>query len=835
MKRLCHILQSLVFISIFWIIPTSGKAQEEIYGTWEYVEGSNTGYQMVEWNGQPVIGPYTQVIKPTNPFPAKIRIAKDSLVCTNYSIGWDEINSTQIYSNIPKREDAFGPSVIKKAGFHHKMIIYPSQVDIEGHYTSHARLLYSCDDWFPNQSPANLSFFDPTTGILMSFAVSDGENDAYYFRYTKVGAKPVRVPAMQLSGSKRDISPDGKSTLTVTATLYDYTPGDKQSSAPIAGKSIKFAIQPKQGVVAGKFSSPSAVTDQNGQAIVVFTAPTADELSGVNPAIQSITIKANSSDYNLEEEIYVDFASQKGKVWVEPGNGFLPDHSLIPPDKRFPVTIHVDFEDENLRPLANEEVTCIIRSDEKPLGKLRSDDGTEGTTIKVHTDQQGSAVITYYYASAGIPAVAVMETVEFRSKHMINPLKAYISVGMKIVINQAESAYEGKGEVSAYEEIPLRIEVMDAWHPEVDLMPFMSYWGLGGKSGETSLEIKLEVKKQGVVPDYLLDALKVVPIIEDPYEELVTVQTSADKKSKNKLWVPASSLKPTGYPRIKPAYTGLNNYEIKVSLVDEKGKEIFLDEHPRQNGFLSIPTGLPADAFSIYMMTNPFGPHTEEARLARLLLGTVTFGKFGGLGAIVSLADAAYAINTGNAKALNDVFLAEIQNKVVDNGGNIAGLGGQVFKLYNKLSIAEQYLTYMSSLAANTGQSAYEKQLLSGIAAQMKSDGKQMVILWGDGNRKLLEDHSAQDRDGDDEVSIGNKKIVKISISGLDPKSKEAVRKIKKAVGATVAEIKTKPGTFYHDEKMGTISLSRNGFTLYLIPTGMKVVAQNETKIQYYP
>lgn len=834
MKRFYNALQALSVILFFWITPTSLFAQDDIYGIWEHVDGSSISYQQVDWNGNPVMGPYTTVIKQPNPKITRIRIVKDSIVCTNYSIGWDDDKSKRIYSNVPKLEDAFEKMVIKKAGFHHNMIIYPCQVDIEGHYTSNARLIYDCDDWFPNQSPGNLSFFDPTTGILMSFAISEGESDAYYSRYTKVGAKPIKVPAMQLAGSKRDINPDGKATLTLTATLYDYTPGDKQSSAPISGKTIQFSIQPKQGVVAGKLSVLSAVTDQNGQAMIVFTAPTAEELSNVVPAIQAITIKAKSSEYNLEEEIYVDFTSEKGKVWVEPGNGILPDHSLIPPDKRFPVTIHIDFEDDNLHPLVNEEVTCTIRSDNKPLGRLLSDNGTEGTTIKIKTDQQGSAVVIYYYASTEIPTSAILETIEFRSKQMINPLKAYISIGMKIVINKAESAYEGKGEVNAYEEIPLRIEVMDAWHQDVDLMPILTYWGLGGKSGETSLKIKLEIKKQGVVPDYLLDALKEMPIPEDPYEELVTVQTSADKKSKNKVWVPASSLKPSGYPRIKPAYTGLNNYEVKVSLVDEKGKVIFPDEHPRQTGFLSIPTGLPADAFSIYMMTNPFGPHTEEARLARLLLGTVTFGKFGGLGAIVSLADAAYAINTGNAKALNDVFLSEIQNKVIDNGGNIAGLGGQVFKLYNKLSIAEQYLSYMSSFAANNGQSAYEKQLLNGLAAQMKMDGKQMIILWGDGSQKLLEDNSAE-KEGEDGISIGNKKLVKISISGLDPKSKEALKKVKKAVKSAGSEIKTKNGTFYNDEKRGTISLCRNGFTLYLIPTGMKVVAQNEVRIQYYP
>ena len=642
--------------------------------------------------------------------------------------------------------------------------------------------------------------------------------------------KEKRVYAIKAESEKKEIKPDGITQIAVSAQLYSYISGDKTSSRPIEGKSLNFEIVSTENIKPGKLSSSTGKTDYDGKVTFTYTAPSAQTLEEMSPSNRTGTsIRILSEEFNIEDQVYFTFMTDNGKIWVEPGTGILPDTGYIPADKRYPAYISANFYDENMEPLANSEVLFSIKG-ENPAGMLRVADGREGRELKVRTDANGVAGVQYYYAASAPPKSRLTETIEAKTANMTTPFKAYVSTGLNLVIDNAKSGFETSTEINAGEEVPLKITVRDEWNPELDLSGILNYWGMGGNTGNNRLFIKLEIEKQGFVPKYLLDLTGETNFPESPYLELLYPKSAGGIK--NLLYISEYSSKKAGFPSVKPLFSGINNYEVRVSLADEKGNKVFESPNPRRYAFLSIPTNVPADAFSVWFASNPLGPNTETARFARMLLSTVSLGDYGGFGSILSLADAAFAINSGDSEALTGIFLSEIKGQVFGDISNKEGLTGELFGLYNNISIAEQYTSFGLTTYSDIGLVAQtESKVLSEIARAGLKSGLKLVVLKGDGQQKLFIDTKPEQ---ESKFSKTLKDNIKIDITGIDKKASEIIGKLGIKLKNSSTEVPVAEERFFNDPKLKTYSLKKGKVSVYFIPANAEAISENAVEMKIY-
>ncbi|NQU35910.1 MAG: Ig-like domain-containing protein, partial [Bacteroidetes bacterium] len=435
----------------------------------------------------------------------------------------------------------------------------------------------------------------------------------YGMKYNK---KRMTRNAITASTYPREVKTDGKSTTEITAILFEYTPGTDIPSTPISGKTVQFSINEQYGIVPGTLNTESAVTDINGQVKVIYTAPMGDSLQKTDKKIVSTAVNVFCDELNVEELAYISFASDKGEVRVSPPyKGIVSNQGIVPPDSRFPALITVSLEDDHLEPMPNTEVSVIIKGD-KPLGKIRSENGEEGISLNLISDSKGDLEFQYFYAVDTPPDKPVTEIIEIKTPEMAIPIRAYVTIGLNIVFELVENAYEGKGELNAEEKIPIKIKIKDAWNPEIDLTSIINYWSIGKKTGDNSLNVKLDIENISTVPQYLMEQIKLQNYPEPAFSENMAIKSFKDKKIYNILMLKESSLKDyMGYPKINPTVVGNHYYEASITLVDDQGQEVFQTKHPAHKALFNVETGMAADAMQIFFISNPFATETKDAKL----------------------------------------------------------------------------------------------------------------------------------------------------------------------------------------------------------------------------
>ncbi len=458
--------------------------------------------------------------------------------------------------------------------------------------------------------------------------------------------------AIKIYATPKSVKPDGESTVEITAILYEYTDGKPAERLP--GKAINFVLDEFSEFKAGKLSATTAVTDADGQARVIFTAPTGERLQEAPSLKLSSTVNAVCEEYNVEDKAYISYILDDGKVLVEPTPAVISSEGIVPPDKRFPARIRAYFEDENLNSLTNTKVRFWIDA-VSPVGMLRGPGGIEGTELELITDEQGFAEVQYYYAAEKQAISPITESIKITSEQMAMPLEAKITVGMNIIFDLVENAYEGKGELNAGEKIPIRVKIKLAEYPNLDLSAFLNYWASNEETGDKLL-VKLEIDKISTVPTYLVQRLSLEDPPEPGFSENMTVRSFKDKGELNYLWVPYSSLEGyIGYPKISPQTIGTHYYEAHLTLTDQNGKAIFEADHPARTAFFNIETGMSTDLGQIFFLSNPFRQDTKESQLCGAALGVM------GMGTFMSVNDALHMINTGDVDGLFSILFSEVK------------------------------------------------------------------------------------------------------------------------------------------------------------------------------
>ncbi len=676
-------------------------------------------------------------------------------------------------------------------------------------------------------------FFDPSTGYLVSWGFDPGERQGAsigYVRYKNPNSTASHETektdyAVKAAASPKEVKPDGQSTVEITATLYSSASGDNQVTKPISGKTVSFSITENYGITPGSLSAKSAITDANGQAKVVYTAPTAESLRNSGHFINSTAVLVSCPELKKEDLAYIGFISERGKVEVEPSMGISSSKGIVPPDKRFPALITATLQDENLQPLKFSKTIFSITG-ANPLGMLRGPNGKIGKKIEVFTDQSGSVEVAYFYASDSPPSKPLTEIVEVIAENMVTPIKAEISIGLNIIFDLVENGYEGKGIINAGEEVPIRVKIKDAWNPELRLNEIINYWGLGGTSGDTPLAIRLEIKNLSSAPDYLLDYYKLEKYPEAPFAEIMQIRSFKDKGELNHLRMPEYALKDKGgYAKIRPMAPGNHYYEARVTLTDRLGKEVFASTHPARKAHFNIKNGLPADATQIYFLTNPLNTETRESKIFATALDLM------GIGALLSVTDAMYKINSGDSEGLFAMLFSEIKGVIFDKIKSGSAYNELAIDLYTGMSLAEK--VDFEIMKDKTGPIAgMEKAIFEKLYNTFNWESGQLVILRGDGNQKLFEDpNTSADEKKDMSIGKGN---FKISISGLGKKATDAIDKIGQAKSSVNVEIPAKELSFMRDEKRKTTSLKKGNVSIFVIPRDMKVRYENASEIKIY-
>jgi len=363
-----------------------------------------------------------------------------------------------------------------------------------------------------------------------------------------------------------------------------------------------------------------------------------------------------------------------------------------------------------------------------------------------------------------------------------------VSTGLNLIFESLENAYEGKGIINAGEQIPLRVKIKDAWHPTLRLEEILSFWGTGGTAGEEMLFAKLEVEPISSVPVYLLDQLKLQQYPGQGFSDNMRIRTFKDKGQVNMLWMPAYGLHDyQGYPRIRPMTAGTHYYTATLSLVDGKGQEVFRSRHPARQAHFNLQTGLAADAFQIFFISNPFAPHSPEARL---LLTTLDFM---GFGTVMSVVNALDAINRGATDELYGLLFSEIKGAMLDKVKEGSAYKELFVDLYTGMALAEKVgLEIMNDQAGPLA--SMDAAILARLKETFSMGHRQLLVLYGDGQQRLF-----MVEDG------------------------EAGR-----------EIAVQEGGYVEGQGGEIISLKNGSVSIYLIPEGMEVDAAGSGIIKRY-
>jgi hypothetical protein len=691
---------------------------------------------------------------------------------------------------------------------------------------------------------------------------------------------------------------DGLSVTPLTATLYRYDAADPESIEALSGVSLTFDIQSFKGFKAGSLSSALQSTNNEGVATVIYKVPDAGELkSAPEEARYSATVKVSNSEYDVEELLYVTFKADKGRVEAFPSNGFLSEECIVPPDNRYPALIKFRVEGENLDAVEGEEVTFSIEGGGK-YGILRSDKGERGSSVTVTTDEQGYAQVQYFYegdkstsgnlrsdvgkgsesmiaggfergfgrgfgsdsekefgsdsgkefgsGSGGDSGNYLKERILIETSNSAIPFTADVYIGLNLVFDSAVSAYEGKGVVNAGERIPLKIMVKDAASDLTEISEVVNYWGGGGVEGEHPLRVRLEIERLGSVPDYLMDNLRAERYPrENSFAVNMQVRSFSEAGVSNMLWMPELSVYDyKGYPSVQPQISGKNYYELRLILTDGTGNPIYSADHPASRAYITIETGLSANALDIFINENPFGPHSPEARLLRNVLNYKC-------GSVLSITDALDAINRGDTEGLFRILFSEVKSFLLEQAGSLGDKSAEIIGKYSTIAYAEQFYTDMArepdGPLAQIDNIVYEqlKQQLGGGV----SFGK-IVILEGDGRQELFvtkeaENSAKSSSEGSAESSKkkGNsekKSVFGIKITGIDKKTEESLKKTAEALKEAANLFKgskivpAAEGKFVLDEDLGTTSYKKGGVTVYLIPVGMEYKAENHSSVRVY-
>lgn len=606
----------------------------------------------------------------------------------------------------------------------------PSLPEGDPHATRFARLGFDLAE--------TILFFDPDVPWdELDDVVEAQELNGLAFYRLDVNAAPSRLR----------VSANESARITIHATEQPADASEAPHGFP--GADVRVRVVEHEGFVAGHVTPAETATGPDGKVEVTYHPPAAEDLP---EGFDRVELRVTSELLTTEETVYLDFVSDAGRIFVEPHyGGAVSARAVIPADERFPATIEVRIEDDAMQGRAGVPVTLEIEGD-APVGTLRPIGGESGvTSVELVTDADGVARAHYAYTGRKVLEAPITERLVARSPEMKRPLHAEVSIGLDLRIANLEHRLRRGDAVSAGDEVPLRVTIADAFHPEAkQLGRVLNHWGSGGERGDTSLAVRLDISPAGSAPRYLYEKLALASYDNPSFARVMSLRHVPGGNTA--LWMPSDAWA-AGWPRVKVLFSGANSFVARASLVTGTIAALGLEspeveEKWRTNNraVFTVPTDLPANEFVLFSLQDPFGPHTKEARVFREVL------KLMGGGAILEVSRVATMVGEGNVEEVGKALVTALAGKHV-----AAAAAGKLDLPDGGVEFLARYIALDEVMGRAQSVIEIEKELLDdpdatramlrslldgvgrGAVALPELEGKKLVTLFGKGEQVLLD------------------------------------------------------------------------------------------------
>jgi hypothetical protein len=283
--------------------------------------------------------------------------------------------------------------------------------------------------------------------------------------YVVSGAAPAPAPApVPAAGNQLEIKP-------VTTANLQTTPGTESTCtlqvivAGPNGQPLANAVVTLEKPLLGTLSTSSATTDAQGQAQVIYTAPTEAELAQQGKKEISIMINAQEAATGVKDATSLNIRSRTSAITVEVEHAILPAH----PD--FYNTIRFRFQAANKKDGSAYQAHIQARQQWGALVKdSMQQGGTQSYAMACWPNQDCS--LSYHWVGPPSMMRAADEIITIEIPELGLKQEVSFSVGIDLAIVTVQRKYGGALLPLLWE--PFNIYITDRFHPDVDLAALLA-------------------------------------------------------------------------------------------------------------------------------------------------------------------------------------------------------------------------------------------------------------------------------------------------------------------------------------------------------------------------
>jgi len=244
-------------------------------------------------------------------------------------------------------------------------------------------------------------------------------------------------------------TPDKKDKCTLQVTVTD------EKGKPVKGESVTL-----KKPVLGKLSSLSVVTDSGGQAKVVYTAPTDEELEKLGKEEVNVLIEATDVKTGKSSSVEIHVRSKKRKIAAH------MEHKILPAHPDYYNQIDFAFKAAN-KPNGNAYKAVITVNNNN--GALVKNHGDKGGVKKLEMKVWPKNKYTFYYHWTGPTAMmkAQNEMITIEIPELKLKRKGSFSVGIDLAM---VAITRRGGKVFPGILDPFNLFINDKFHPKTDLI-----------------------------------------------------------------------------------------------------------------------------------------------------------------------------------------------------------------------------------------------------------------------------------------------------------------------------------------------------------------------------
>ena len=300
-------------------------------------------------------------------------------------------------------------------------------------------VLYSIDG--AGELPRQMAFF--LKDYLTSGAVSAGEKPQ-----GEAELKTFKIEAMDKTELCASPGEPNTCRLKVSVSRQVKDESGKIAVKPAAGAAVSF-----EKPLLGRLSAEQAITDANGEAIVVYQAPTEDEMADKDRV--SVDITARGEEPGEYDYMPVSVENKGGKISA----GI--EHNILPSVSKFYSRITFKFRGPN------KEYKAIVSVQQKDGALVLKQDEQAGTgRLEMQVRPGSDNELFYHWTGVQEMTSARDDTVTIEIPELKLKQELSISVGIDLQPLRVENDWKGPALPGVFH--PFKVYVNDSFHPKAD-------------------------------------------------------------------------------------------------------------------------------------------------------------------------------------------------------------------------------------------------------------------------------------------------------------------------------------------------------------------------------